>query len=199
MELAGIVTQVAEVLGLHIGRSLRLDGVGTETERERRRKPDEVFAAGQRAEIGGEGVEGLHGYFDAFVHAPGLLVGDEVLEDVSGEASAAADAELGHGVGVGIFAGIVCEAGLFLECGHVVEGGNEGGGVAHRRIASGADLDPTIDCHLAVLDAIGSRRTDAAVSASDALTKFVDHMFDAMERELDPALLDCGLESVVIS
>jgi DNA-binding GntR family transcriptional regulator len=73
------------------------------------------------------------------------------------------------------------------------------GWVYHRRIASGADLDPTIDCHLAVLDAIGSRRTDAAVSASDALTKFVDHMFDAMERELDPALLDCGLESVVIS
>jgi DNA-binding GntR family transcriptional regulator len=66
------------------------------------------------------------------------------------------------------------------------------GWVYHTRIASGADFDPTIDCHLAVLDAIGSRRIDAAMSASDALIDFVDHMFDAMERELDPALLDCG-------
>jgi hypothetical protein len=35
------------------------------------------------------------------------------------------------------------------------------------------------------------------MAASDALTDFVDHMFDAMEREIDPALLDCGLESLV--
>lgn len=66
------------------------------------------------------------------------------------------------------------------------------GWVYHTRIASGADFDPTVDCHLAVLDAIGSRRIDVAMSASDSLTDFVDQMFDAMERELDPALLDCG-------
>jgi DNA-binding GntR family transcriptional regulator len=71
------------------------------------------------------------------------------------------------------------------------------GWVYHTRISTGADFDPTIDRHLAVLDAIGSRRSKAAMSASDALTDFVDQMFDAMERELDPALLDCGLESVV--
>jgi DNA-binding GntR family transcriptional regulator len=70
------------------------------------------------------------------------------------------------------------------------------GWVYHTQIASGANFDPTIDCHLAVLDAIASRRTDAAASASDALTDFVDHMFDAMERQLDPALLDCT-ESLV--
>jgi DNA-binding GntR family transcriptional regulator len=71
------------------------------------------------------------------------------------------------------------------------------GWVYHTQIASGADFNPTINCHLAVLDAIGSRRIDAAMSASDALTDFVDHMFDVMERDLDPALLDCGLESLV--
>jgi DNA-binding GntR family transcriptional regulator len=70
------------------------------------------------------------------------------------------------------------------------------GWIYHTQIASGASFDPTIDCHLAVLDAIASRRTDAAMAASDALTDFVDHMFDAMEREIDPALLDCGLESL---
>jgi DNA-binding GntR family transcriptional regulator len=66
------------------------------------------------------------------------------------------------------------------------------GWVYHTQIERGADFDPTIDCHLAVLDAIGGRRTVAAMSASDRLTDFVDQMFDAMERELDPALLDCG-------
>jgi DNA-binding GntR family transcriptional regulator len=70
------------------------------------------------------------------------------------------------------------------------------GWIYHTQIASGADFDPTIDCHLAILDAISNRRIDAAMAASDALTDFVDHMFDAMERELDPALLDCGLESL---
>ena len=72
------------------------------------------------------------------------------------------------------------------------------GWVYHTRIASGANFDPTIDGHLAVFDAIGSRRIDAAVSASDALTDFVDHMFDAMEREIDPEWLDSG-ESVVFA
>jgi len=71
------------------------------------------------------------------------------------------------------------------------------GWVYHTRVASGAGFDPTIDCRLAALDAIGSRRTDAAMAASDALTDFVDHMFDAIEREIDPALLDCSLESLV--
>jgi DNA-binding GntR family transcriptional regulator len=72
------------------------------------------------------------------------------------------------------------------------------GWVYHTRIASGANFDGTIDCHLAILDAIGSRHPEAAVSASDALTDFVDQMFDAMEQELDPEWLDSG-ESVVIA
>jgi DNA-binding GntR family transcriptional regulator len=71
------------------------------------------------------------------------------------------------------------------------------GWIYHTRIGSGASFDPTIDCHLAVLDAIGGRRIDAAMTASDALTDFVDHMFDAMETEIDPAVLDCGLESLL--
>jgi len=71
------------------------------------------------------------------------------------------------------------------------------GWIYHTRTASGDSFDRTIDCHLAVLDAIGSRRIDAAIVAADALTDFVDQMFGAMEREIDPALLDCGLESLV--
>src|SRR3984893_2259984 len=66
------------------------------------------------------------------------------------------------------------------------------GWVYHTRIPSGASFDRTIDCHLAVLDAIANRRIDTAMAASDALSIFVDHMFDALEQEIDPALLDCG-------
>ncbi len=71
------------------------------------------------------------------------------------------------------------------------------GWIYHTRIASGASFDPTIDCHLAVLDAICGRQIDAAMAASDALTDFVDHMFDAMEREIDPVLLDSSLEPLI--
>jgi DNA-binding GntR family transcriptional regulator len=72
------------------------------------------------------------------------------------------------------------------------------GWVYHTRISSGASFDRTIDCHLAVLDAIANRRIDAAMAASDALTVFVHHMFDALEQEIDPALLDCGGEKIRI-
>jgi hypothetical protein len=36
------------------------------------------------------------------------------------------------------------------------------------------------------------------VAASDALIDFVDSMFDVMEREIDPALLDCSLAPLII-
>ena len=36
------------------------------------------------------------------------------------------------------------------------------------------------------------------VAASDALIDFVDSMFETMEREIDPSLLDCSLEPLTI-
>ena len=36
---------------------------------------------------------------------------------------------------------------------------------------------------------------DAAIAASDGLMDFVESMFDVLEREVAPSLLDCSLES----
>ena len=60
-----------------------------------------------------------------------------------------------------------------------------------------ASLHSTIDCHLAIINAIANRHVDDAVAASDGLIAFVDCIFDAMEREIDPTLLDCSLEPLV--
>ncbi len=65
--------------------------------------------------------------------------------------------------------------------------------IYHNWVAPSAGLDGTIECHLAMLDAVAGRRPDAAVAAADRLVDFVDGMFDAMERGVDPALLDCNL------
>jgi DNA-binding GntR family transcriptional regulator len=70
------------------------------------------------------------------------------------------------------------------------------GWIHHNRI-KGTSLHSTIDCHLAVLHAIANRDADRAVAASDKLIDFVDSMFDVMEREIDPALLDCSLDLIV--
>jgi DNA-binding FadR family transcriptional regulator len=51
----------------------------------------------------------------------------------------------------------------------------------------------TVDSHLAILDAVAAGRVDDAVAASDRLIAFSDSMFDVIEREIDPALLDCNL------
>ena len=65
--------------------------------------------------------------------------------------------------------------------------------IYHSWVAPEAGLDGSIACHLAMLDAVAARRPDAAVAAADQLVAFVDSMFDAMERGIDPALLDCNL------
>ena len=73
------------------------------------------------------------------------------------------------------------------------------GWIHHSQVKCGASLHMTIDCHLAVLNAVANRHIDRAMAASDALIDFVDTMFDVMEREIDPALLDCSLELLVSS
>jgi hypothetical protein len=55
----------------------------------------------------------------------------------------------------------------------------------------------TIDCHLAVLEAVANRDVEKVIDASDKLVAFVDGMFDVMEREIDPLLLYCSIEPIL--
>jgi DNA-binding GntR family transcriptional regulator len=64
----------------------------------------------------------------------------------------------------------------------------------HTHLPGRADLDGTITHHVAVLNAVANHHIAKAVEASDALIGFVDEMFDVMEAEIDPMLLDCSLE-----
>jgi len=45
-----------------------------------------------------------------------------------------------------------------------------------------------------LLDAVANCHVDQAIKASDELIDFVDRMFDVLEREIDPVLLDCSLQ-----
>ena len=65
----------------------------------------------------------------------------------------------------------------------------------HMQTSSNSNLQSTIDAHVAVIDAVANGRVDAAIAASDELMDFVESMFDVLEREVAPSLLDCSLES----
>nr|WP_294505546.1 GntR family transcriptional regulator [uncultured Rhodopila sp.] len=71
--------------------------------------------------------------------------------------------------------------------------------IYHRWVAPEEGLTQTVVCHLDMLDAVAAGRPDAAVAAADRLIGFVDSMFDAMERGIDPGLLDCNLELLAVS
>lgn len=68
------------------------------------------------------------------------------------------------------------------------------GWLYHSKVPAGLSLRKTVDVHLGLLDAVAHRHVDAAIAASDELIDFVDSMFDVLEREIDPALLDCSLD-----
>jgi DNA-binding GntR family transcriptional regulator len=68
------------------------------------------------------------------------------------------------------------------------------GWLYHSKAPAGTSLRRTVEVHLRLLDAVAHRHVDAAIAASDELIDFVDSMFDVLEREIDPALLDCSLE-----
>jgi len=68
------------------------------------------------------------------------------------------------------------------------------GWLYHSKVPAGSSLLRTVDVHLVLLDAVANRHVDAAIAASDELIDFVDSMFDLLEREIDPVLLDCSLE-----
>jgi DNA-binding GntR family transcriptional regulator len=59
-------------------------------------------------------------------------------------------------------------------------------------LGGAAGLDRTIECHLALLSAVVDRNTKGAKSASDTLVDFAQSMFDSLEGNIDPALLDAG-------
>lgn len=67
------------------------------------------------------------------------------------------------------------------------------GWLYHSLLAPGDGMAQTIDVHLALLDAVVHCDVERAIAASDALIDYVDRMFDPLEREIDPALLDCSL------
>lgn len=68
------------------------------------------------------------------------------------------------------------------------------GWIYHSSVRPHEGLARTLDCHLAILDAVVAGQVDAAVAASDALIAFSDSMFDVLGRGMDPALFDCNLE-----
>jgi DNA-binding GntR family transcriptional regulator len=67
------------------------------------------------------------------------------------------------------------------------------GWLHHTHIAHGTNLQQSVDCHVALLDAVANRHVDQALGALDDLIGFVDSMFEVLEHEIDPSLLDCSL------
>ena len=59
-------------------------------------------------------------------------------------------------------------------------------------LGGAAGLNRTIECHLALLSAVVDRNTKGAKAASDTLIDFAQSMFDNLEGNIDPALLDAG-------
>jgi DNA-binding GntR family transcriptional regulator len=68
------------------------------------------------------------------------------------------------------------------------------GWMYHSCITAPVSLHQTIDCHLAIIEAVANRHPEAAAAATDQLIDFADSMFTVMEQEIDPGLLDCSFE-----
>ena len=68
------------------------------------------------------------------------------------------------------------------------------GWIYYRAVRPAGGIAQTIDCHLAILDAVTGSRLKAAMAATDRLVGLNDSMFDALSRGTDPALFDCNLE-----
>jgi len=71
------------------------------------------------------------------------------------------------------------------------------GWIHHAHIGASESVLRSIDAHLLILDAIATRHVDEAVAASDQLVRFVEEMFDQLERDIDPSVLDCSIEPLV--
>ncbi|MGO4286937.1 GntR family transcriptional regulator [Bosea sp. TAB14] len=71
------------------------------------------------------------------------------------------------------------------------------GFIHHSYMPGQHNLDGTIDHHLALLNGIASSQAERAIAASEKLIAFVDTMFDEMEENIDPSLLDCSVEPLL--
>lgn len=71
------------------------------------------------------------------------------------------------------------------------------GWIHHAHIGASESVLRSIDVHLSILDAIATRHAEAAVAASDELVHVVEVMFDQLERDIDPSILDCSIEPLV--
>ncbi|MEJ8848612.1 GntR family transcriptional regulator [Variovorax rhizosphaerae] len=69
------------------------------------------------------------------------------------------------------------------------------GWIYHMQTPGHADLQGTVQGHIAVIDAVADGKVDDAIAASDHLMDFVDTMFETLERDVAPSLLDCSLDS----
>jgi len=67
------------------------------------------------------------------------------------------------------------------------------GWIYHSWVRPDEGLARTVDSHLAIIEAVAAGRVKTAVAASDRLIAFSDSMLDAIENDIDPALLDCNL------
>ncbi|MDM0078781.1 GntR family transcriptional regulator [Variovorax sp. J2P1-59] len=68
------------------------------------------------------------------------------------------------------------------------------GWIYHTQTGRGVNLNDTVDGHVAVIEAVADGQVDKAIAASDHLMDFVEGMFDVLEREVSPTLLDCSLD-----
>lgn len=69
------------------------------------------------------------------------------------------------------------------------------GWIYHTQTAQQVDLHGTVEGHISVIDAVASGKVPSAIAASDHLMAFVDGMFEVLEREVAPSLLDCSIAS----
>ena len=67
------------------------------------------------------------------------------------------------------------------------------GWLYHTKVARDQNLKQSVDCHIALLEAVADRHIEKAIAALDDLIGFVDSMFDVLEQDIDPSLLDCSL------
>ena len=68
------------------------------------------------------------------------------------------------------------------------------GWIYHTWVRPDEGLRRTVECHLAILDAVAANRAREAVAAADQLVGFSDSMFDVLGQGTNPALFDCNLD-----
>ena len=71
------------------------------------------------------------------------------------------------------------------------------GWIYHNRLNAPMPLDKTIDCHLAVLDAVANRHEQQAIESTNQLIDFVNTMFDVIEQSIDPTWLDASIQPIL--